>query len=116
MSKREVQAAYAAAEHQQIRPTKWGCLLILVLFWMLHLLLLFGEFLARIWKEVKRRLWGWGLSSLLWPPMYARIKHSWLGLSVLVKCGLGYFAEEREKVNQVLDCFGIALNSKKMDD
>ena len=112
MSKRQIRAAYVA-ERQRISPRKRGCLPLLVLFWTLHLLLSIGEFSARIWTWIKRRLLGWGLSSLLWPPVYERIKRSWLGLAILVKFGLGYFAEEPEKVDQVLDVVYVALNSRK---
>lgn len=107
--KREIRATYAV-ERQGIGPTKWGCLPLLVLFWVLHLVFLFGEFLLRIWKGIKQRLAYWGLSYLLWSPVYKRINRSWFGLSVLVKFGLGYFAEEPEKV---LNCFYIALNFKR---
>lgn len=110
--KREIRATYAA-ERQGMGPTKWGCLPLLALFWALHLVFLFGEFLARIWRQIRRWLWGMGLSYLLWSPIYDRIKRSWLGFSLLAKFGFSYYAQEPEKIDQLLYYLYVTLNSKK---
>ena len=54
--KREIRATYAAERHE-LGPTKWGCLPLLIIFWVFHIILLSGELIVYVFKVVTSKLW-----------------------------------------------------------
>jgi hypothetical protein len=81
--KREIRVAYAA-ERQELGPTKWGCLPLLIFFWVFHIILLSGELIVYVIKAVTSKLWDKILRFLLrtairtisWPPIAGVLAYS----------------------------------------